>query len=121
MNWKNRLAGLASAAAVMALTGTRSLASSIELEGPSHSLAAPVTTAEFAEFFHSYKTLCLGLSGLCTLVGLVSFVRAVSKLSLSAGNEHKRAEAVKSLLISGVSLGLFGGISTVVGIFWNLL
>ena len=110
------------AAAYAALTlPAQPLAANIDIEAPIHSLSEPITTAEFTEFFGRYKEICLTVSGVCTLIGLVSFIRAATKLSTSAGNDRARTEAIKGLLVSGASLALFGGISTIVGVFWNFL
>ena len=93
----------------------------MDLQGPTHSLRDPITASDFSGFLGKYKVLCVAISGICTITSLIMFVISITKLSTSAGNDMRRGEAIKGILYSGLCLALFGGITTVVGIFWTVL
>lgn len=85
------------------------------------SLGEDVTASEFADFFNKFKGLALFVSGLCTITALIFFIISLTKLSTSAGNDAARSKAIHGILYSGISLALFGGISVVVGVAWNMI
>lgn len=97
-------------------------ASTITIPGGSvTSLGEAPTSAELTPFFKGFKTIGTAVSGICAITSLIFFVISVARLSTSAGNDMMRSRALKGILISGISLALFGGITVVVGIFWNAI
>ena len=87
--------------------------------GERNSLGAPVSEADFAEFFEKFKEIGLLISGICTVIAITLLVIAISKLSTRAGNDMARSKALKQILWSSIALGLFGGMAVIVGVFWN--
>ena len=87
--------------------------------GPRDSLGKPIEATDFSDFFQNFKKLGIAISGLCTMTSLMHFIISLTKLSASAGNDRARSTAIKGVLFSGVALALFGGITTVVAVFWN--
>ena len=87
--------------------------------GERTSLGAPISETDFADFFDKFKGIGVLVSGICTVIALALFVLAISRLSTSASNDMARAKALKQILWSGIALALFGGITVVVGVFWN--
>lgn len=83
------------------------------------SLGEEISSDDFTGFFSSFKAFGTAISGICALTSLVFFVIALTKLSTSAGNDRARSSALKGVLLSGVALALFGGITVIVGVFWN--
>lgn len=99
-------------------------ASNLEIDlGDRPSLGKDVTAgdSDVQSFFTNFKALAVAIGGLCTIVSLVHFIISITRLSVSASNDQMRNKAIKSILISGISLMLFGGMTTIVGIFWNYL
>lgn len=92
----------------------------IDLDHVQPSLGEPVTSNDFTAFFEQYKGLCLFFSGVCTVTALIMFVLALTKLSLSANNDMERRKAIRGIFWTGCSLALFGGITVVVGVAWNI-
>jgi len=89
--------------------------------GAQVSLAQEVSANDFSEFLANYKSFAVFISGICTITAIITLVISISKLSVSAENEQLRRKAWMGIVISGVSLALIGGISVIVGIFWNVL
>lgn len=86
-----------------------------------HSLGDKVELSDFATSITSFKTLAMGLAGICAITCIIYFFISVTKLSTSAGNQMMRRKAIRGLLISGIGLMLFGGGSVVLGIMWGML
>ena len=87
---------------------------------PGKSLDDDVTVGEFAEYFSSLRGLGTIISGICTMIALIAFIINLTKLSASAGNDRARSTAMKGVLFSGIGLSLFGGITLIIGVFWNI-
>lgn len=85
------------------------------------SLSEAPSAAEFTEFFKGVKAIGIAVSGICIITALMFFAINLTRLSTSAGNDMQRSRALKGILLSSVSLTLFGGITIVVSIFWNLI
>ncbi|MDE7246241.1 MAG: hypothetical protein K2O18_20015 [Oscillospiraceae bacterium] len=85
------------------------------------SIGTPPDASELSGFFGGFKAIGTAVSGICAITALIFFVISVTKLSTSAGNDMQRSRAIRGILYSGLSLALFGGITVVSGIFWNIL
>lgn len=85
------------------------------------SLGSAPTSADFGNFFKNVKVIGTSVGGICAITALIFFIISIAKLSTSAGNDMQRSKAIKGILYSGISLALFGGITVVAGIFWNLI
>lgn len=57
--------------------------------------------------------------GICTVISLAMLIINIAKLATSSANEAGRKKAQTGILWSGIALGLFGGLSILVGFFWN--
>jgi len=97
-------------------------ASTIKIPGGNIiSLSEAPSASEFVDIFQGFKQIGTAVSGICTITSLISFVISLTRLGTSAGNDVVRSRALKGILFSGISLALFGGITVVVGIFWNAI
>lgn len=97
-------------------------ASTITIPGGTvKSLGEAPDASELSGFFSGFKTIGTAISGICAITALIFFIINLTKFSTSAGNDMLRSRALKGLLFSGVSLALFGGITVVVGVFWNAI
>lgn len=67
------------------------------------------------------KVLAQVILGLATLASIVFLIINIAKMSAAGSNEANRKKAQTGILWSGIALALFGGLSFVVGFFWNLL
>lgn len=70
-----------------------------------------------------YKSLASIILGLCAITSLIALVVSIAKLGASTMDSAPmaRRRATVSILVSGISLILFGGLTAVVGFFWNFL
>ena len=70
-----------------------------------------------------YKGLASIVLGVCAITSLVALVVSIAKLGASTMDSAPmaRRRAMISVLVSGSSLILFGGLAAVVGFFWNFL
>ena len=93
----------------------------ISIRDDGFSLDKPIEVSDFEGFFKRFKEVGIIICGICTLTSLIFFIISLTKLSVSAGNERGRADALKGVLFSGASLVVFGGASTIIGIFWNAI
>lgn len=67
------------------------------------------------------KVLAQVILGLATVASIVFLIINIAKMSAAGANEANRKKAQTGILWSGIALALFGGLSFVVGFFWNLL
>lgn len=67
------------------------------------------------------KTVAQIFTGVCAVIAIIGLVYNFARLSVSAGNEQARKKALTGILWCGISLALFGGLSIVVGFFWNVV
>lgn len=70
-----------------------------------------------------YKGIAQGILAFCAITALVCLIISITRLSTSSIDSapHARRQATIGLLVSGIALALFGGLSVVVGFFWNVL
>lgn len=67
------------------------------------------------------KTLAVGFMGLCAITSILALFWNIAKLGAAGDNERERRRAWVGILVSGLALSIFGGLSVVVGLFWNAL
>lgn len=108
--------GMVFAALVSLLNAAPAYAAAIQIPNAPVSLREPVTIDEFTPFIQGLKALGMVGMGVCVLITLTMLVISITKLSLSAGNEHQRSRAIKGILICGIALALFGGAGLLVSI-----
>ena len=84
------------------------------------SLGEPVSADEFTGFISSYKGVGGFFAAICTVTALLMLGVSIFRLSVSAGNEQARHKAFKGILVSGISLALIGGLTIIIGLFWNI-
>lgn len=70
---------------------------------------------------NGYKTLAQGFTGLCAITAIIFLFINISKFGASGSNERDRQMAIKGILVSGIALSLFGGMTAVVSVFWTAL
>lgn len=75
------------------------------------------------EIITKYKYLASIIFALCAVTALIFFITAITRLSTAsaANNPMERTRAIKGIFISGISLVLFGGLSIIVGFFWDFM
>ena len=66
------------------------------------------------------KRIAYGFFGLSAITALVGFIWQISKLGMAGDNQFERRKAVKGILFSGISLALFGGLTTILTFVWNV-
>lgn len=75
------------------------------------------------DIIDKYKGVAQGILAICAITSLVCFIWAITRLGSSTLDSapHARKQAIMGLLVSGIALALFGGLSVVVAFFWNFL
>lgn len=70
-----------------------------------------------------YKGVAQAILGMCAITALVCLILSIAKLGASGLDSMPmaRRKAMTSIFISGVALALFGGLTVVVGFFWNFI
>lgn len=70
-----------------------------------------------------YKGVAQGILAICTVTALIFLIISIAKLSASSVDSMPmaRRKASVGILVSGIALALFGGLSVVVGFFWSFL
>lgn len=68
-----------------------------------------------------YRSVIVGVSGVCTLTFLLLFILNFTKLGQSAGNPQMRSQALLGLIWTGLACAGCGGVALFVGFFYNLL
>ena len=66
------------------------------------------------------KKISYGFFGLAAITSLVGFLWQIAKLGIAGDNQVERSKALKGILFSGISLALFGGLTTVLTFIWNV-
>ena len=76
-----------------------------------------------AGFIDKYKEVAILILAVCIITTIICLIYNITKLSAAgaSSNPHMKQMAMIGILISGIALALFGGLSIVVGFFWNLL
>lgn len=120
-NLKQKIASAAMIAAQLCHAVTANAASITIPGNEMPSIGSPPNASELSGFFGGFKAIGTAISGICAVTALIFFVISITKLSTSAGNDMQRSRAIKGIFYSGISLALFGGITVVAGIFWNIL
>lgn len=74
-------------------------------------------------FIDKYKSVALAILAVCVITSILCLIFAITKLGAAGVAENPRAKhmAMMGILISGIALALFGGLTIVVSFFWNLL
>jgi len=93
----------------------------ITIETPSTTGVSLSPSLVYEKVISKYKVIGVAILGMCIITSLLVFLFHVTKLGAAGGNEQARRAAIRGLLFSGLSLSLFGGLATVVGLFWGLL
>ena len=88
--------------------------------GSRPSLGSPVEASDFTNFLVSFKGLAMAVTGVCTITAVLTLCINIAKLSVSADNDMARQRAWKGIGYSGLALAIFGGATTLIGVFWNI-
>ena len=74
-------------------------------------------------FVDKYKQVAILVLAVCIITAIICLVYNITRLSAAgaSSNPHAKQMALMGILISCIALALFGGLSIVVGFFWNLL
>lgn len=74
-------------------------------------------------FIDKYKNVALAILAVCVITSILCLIFAITKLGAAGVADNPRAKnvAMMGILISGIALALFGGLTIVIGFFWNLL
>lgn len=67
-----------------------------------------------------FKVALQAIIGLCAMISFAAFAFQVSKLVIYSGNESARAAALKGIAYAFAAVALFGGVETLITIFWNV-
>ena len=67
-----------------------------------------------------FKVALQAIIGLCAMISFAAFAFQVSKLIIYSGNESARAAALKGIGYAFAAVSLFGGVETLITIFWNV-
>ena len=78
-------------------------------------------TQPYAPIISNAKQIAQVIVGLCAVTSLIFFLINIAKLGTAGDNERLRGTAFKGILFSGLSLTMFGGLTVVVSLFWNLV
>lgn len=75
------------------------------------------------DIIDKYKGVAQGILAVCAITSLVCLIISITRLSSSSLDSapHARKQALMGLLVSGIALALFGGLSVVVAFFWGFL
>lgn len=68
-----------------------------------------------------YRSVIVGVSGVCALTFLLLFILNFTKLGQSAGNPQMRSQALLGLIWTGIACAGCGSVALFVGFFYNLL
>lgn len=79
------------------------------------------TGGSAATLISKYKTIATAISGVLTITMLIFLLIQISKLGAAGDNDTARKKATMGILTTGIATALFGGITVVVGFFWNIL
>lgn len=74
-----------------------------------------------ATLISKYKTIATAISGVLTITMLIFLLIQISKLGAAGDNDMARKKAIMGILTTGLATALFGGVTIVVGFFWNIL
>ena len=67
----------------------------------------------------NYKGVAQAITGVCIITSLLFFLYQITRLGAAGSNERLRKSAMTGILISGAVLAVFGGLETVVSVFWH--
>lgn len=79
------------------------------------------TGGSAATLISKYKTIATAISGVLTITMLIFLLIQISKLGAAGDNDVARKKAIMGILTTGLATALFGGVTIVVGFFWNIL
>ena len=79
------------------------------------------TGGSAATLISKYKTIATAISGVLTITMLIFLLIQISKLGAAGDNDMARKKAIMGILTTGLATALFGGVTIVVGFFWNIL
>lgn len=75
----------------------------------------------FNEILGKYKTVAVFVFAVCTITAFMLMVLMFTKLAAAGDNEQARKRAIAGILTCGIAVALLGGITIVIGFFWNSL
>jgi len=79
------------------------------------------TGSSIADLITKYKSIATGFLGLATITMLIFTIFQFVKLGGTGDNEMARRKAIFGILTTGAATAMLGGLTVVVGFFWNLL
>ena len=74
-----------------------------------------------AQLVSKSKAIAMIFTGICTVVALCFVIFNITKLGAAGANDAARSKAKTGLLWSLIAMALMGGLTIVVGFFWNIL
>ena len=75
----------------------------------------------WGKIFQKAKVFLIGFTGLGTLVFGFFFVKGLIGLAATANKPVQRQEAINGLLWTGIATAGCGGVTIIIGLFWNAL
>ena len=67
------------------------------------------------------KAIAVGFTGIATIIMLICMIIQFVKLGAAGDNEVNRKKATMGIMTTGIATALLGGVTVVVGFFWNAL
>lgn len=74
-----------------------------------------------AQLVSKSKTIAMIFTGVCTVIAICFVIYNITKLGAAGANDGARSKAKTGLLTSLVAVALLGGLTIVIGFFWNIL
>ena len=75
----------------------------------------------FATVISQYRTIATAIMGVLTITMIIFMLIQITKLGASGDNEMARKKAIMGILTTGIATALLGGVTIVIGFFWNVL
>lgn len=75
----------------------------------------------FTTVITQYRAIATAIMGVLTITMLIFMLIQITKLGASGDNEMARKKAIGGILTTGIATALLGGVTIVIGFFWNIL
>lgn len=69
----------------------------------------------------NYKNFGVAIVAVCIITAILSLLIQITKLGAAGDNEQMRLAALKGIIYSGAVIAVFGALTLVIGIIWNVL
>lgn len=81
----------------------------------------PDKSWEPAQLVSKSKVIAMIFTGICTVVAICFVIYNITKLGAAGANDSARSKAKTGLLTSLAAVALMGGLTIIIGFFWNIL